>query len=216
MSAKSNLLEYIRFKGIKKTEFYRVTGLSNGFLDKNQNISSDNLEIIISNYKDINLHWLITGKGSMLEEASQPISTPTINYEYKGAPYYNVDYIGGFDLVLNDQTINPDYYINFEPYNKPGVMWCNITGHSMEPELSNGDYIALKEMTDPVQYLPYGEIYAIVTESYRTVKRIGKAEQKDFIRLIPTNKSPEYSPQDIPISMIQKVYAVLGSMHRLF
>ena len=144
------------------------------------------------------------------------ISTPTINYEYKGAPYYNVDFIGGFDLVLNDQTINPDYYINFEPYNKPGVVWCNITGHSMEPELSNGDYIALKEMTDPVQYLPYGEIYAIVTESYRTVKRIGKAEQKDFIRLIPTNKSPEYSPQDIPISMIQKVYAVLGSMHRLF
>lgn len=216
MSAKSNLLEYIRFKGIKKTEFYRVTGLSNGFLDKNQNISSDNLEIIISNYKDINLHWLITGKGSMLEEASQPISTPTINYEYKGAPYYNVDFIGGFDLVLNDQTINPDYYINFEPYNKPGVVWCNITGHSMEPELSNGDYIALKEMTDPVQYLPYGEIYAIVTESYRTVKRIGKADQKDFIRLIPTNKSPEYSPQDIPISMIQKVYAVLGSMHRLF
>jgi len=55
-----------------------------------------------------------------------------------------------------------------------------------------------------------------VTESYRTVKRIGKADQKDFIRLIPTNKSPEYSPQDIPISMIQKVYAVLGSMHRLF
>ena len=136
--------------------------------------------------------------------------------QHKGAPYYNVDFIGGFDLVLNDQTINPDYYINFEPYNKPGVVWCNITGHSMEPELSNGDYIALKEMTDPVQYLPYGEIYAIVTESYRTVKRIGKAEQKDFIRLIPTNKSPEYSPQDIPISMIQKVYAVLGSMHRLF
>lgn len=216
MSAKSNLLEYLRFKGIKKTEFYRTTGLSNGFLDKNQNISSDNIETIISNYTDIDLHWLITGKGEMLKDNSKSTSLPEVNFEYKGAPYYNVDFIGGFDLVLNNQTTNPDYYINFEPYNKPGVIWCNITGHSMEPELSNGDYIALKEMTDPVQYLPYGEIYAIVTESYRTVKRIGNAEQKDFIRLIPTNKSPEYSPQDIPISMIQKVYAVLGSMHRLF
>lgn len=67
MSVKSNLLEYIRFKGIKKTEFYRVTGLSNGFLDKNQNISSNNLEIIISNYKDINLHWLLTGEPPMLK-----------------------------------------------------------------------------------------------------------------------------------------------------
>lgn len=179
-------------------------------------LNSNAIENILSAIPDLNAEWLLTGKGSMLKEATQTISTPTINYEYKGAPYYNVDFIGGFDLVLNDQTTNPDYYINFEPYNKPGVVWCNITGHSMEPELSNGDYIALKEMTDPIQYLPYGEIYAIVTENFRTVKRLGKAEKKDFIRLIPSNKSPEYSPQDIPISMIQKIYAVLGSMHRLF
>ena len=203
---------------------YKIKGLALDLLNSQYlrainnktDIQSKWLSVIADNYPHLNLEWLITGRGSMLKETPQPLSLPTINYEYKGAPYYNVDFIGGFDLVLNDQTINPDYYINFEPYNKPGVVWCNITGHSMEPELSNGDYIALKEMTDPVQYLPYGEIYAIVTESYRTVKRIGKADQKDFIRLIPTNKSPEYSPQDIPISMIQKVYAVLGSMHRLF
>ena len=189
-------------------------------LDKRNNeypeVSSDILLSIANMFVEINTEWLLTGRGEMLKEATQTISTPTINYEHKGAPYYNVDFIGGFDLVLNDQTTNPDYYINFEPYNKPGVVWCNITGHSMEPELSNGDYIALKEMTDPIQYLPYGEIYAIVTENFRTVKRLGKAGKKDFIRLIPSNKSPEYSPQDIPISMIQKIYAVLGSMHRLF
>lgn len=152
----------------------------------------------------------------MLKETSQPLSLPTINYEYKGAPYYNVDFIGGFDLVLNDQTNNPDYYINFPPYNKEGVVWCNITGHSMEPELNNGDFIALKEMTDPIEYLPYGEIYGIITDNYRTVKRIRMSERKGFVRLIPTNKSPEYGEQEIPINMIRKVFAVLGSMHRLF
>ena len=141
---------------------------------------------------------------------------PEVNYEYKGAPYYNVDFIGGFDLVLNDQTNNPDYYINFPPYNKEGVVWCNITGHSMEPELNNGDFIALKEMTDPIEYLPYGEIYGIITDNYRTVKRIRMSERKGFVRLIPTNKSPEYGEQEIPINMIRKVFAVLGSMHRLF
>lgn len=139
-----------------------------------------------------------------------------VNYEYKGAPYYNVDFIGGFDLVLNDQTRNPDYYIDFAPYNKEGVIWCNITGHSMEPELNNGDFIAMKEMHDPIQYLPYGEIYGIVTDSYRTVKRIRMADRDGFVRLIPTNKSSEYGEQEIPIKMIRKVYAVLGSMHRLF
>ncbi len=147
------------------------------------------------------------GKGEVL---------PEVNYEYKGAPYYNVDFIGGFDLVLNDQTRNPDYYIDFAPYNKEGVIWCNITGHSMEPELNNGDFIAMKEMHDPIEYLPYGEIYGIVTDSYRTVKRIRMADRNGFVRLIPTNKSPEYGEQEIPVKMIRKVYAVLGSMHRLF
>lgn len=226
MGTVQRIRQYIENKGISKYRFYQQSGLSNGALDKGENIGSDKCEKILYAFPDLNSDWLLTGRGSMLKnnglelidnkEDIEKNELPEVNYEYKGAPYYNVDFIGGFDLVLNDQTINPDYYINFEPYNKPGVVWCNITGHSMEPELSNGDYIALKEMTDPVQYLPYGEIYAIVTESYRTVKRIGKADQKDFIRLIPTNKSPEYSAQDIPISMIQKVYAVLGSMHRLF
>ncbi len=86
----------------------------------------------------------------------------------------------------------------------------------MEPELNNGDFIAMKEMTDPIEYLPYGEIYGIVTDSYRTVKRIRMSKKKGFVRLIPTNKSPEYGEQEIPVSMIRKVFAVLGSMHRLF
>lgn len=150
------------------------------------------------------------------KEGEKEGNLPEVNYEYKGAPYYNVDFIGGFDLVLNDQTRNPDYYINFAPYNKEGVIWCNITGHSMEPELNNGDFIAMKEMHSPIQYLPAGEIYGIITEDYRTVKRIRMADQKGFVRLIPTNKSPEYAEQEIPIEMIRKVYAVLGSMHRLF
>lgn len=170
----------------------------------------------------ISLQWLLTGKGEMLKEKlSEPVqagrkASPTINYEYKGAPYYNVDFIGGFDVVLNDQTVNPDYYINFVPYNKPGVIWCNITGHSMEPELNNGDFIAMKEMTTPIEYLPYGEIYGIVTDDFRTVKRIRMSEKKGYVRLIPTNKSPEYAEQEIPVTMIRKVFAVLGSMHRLF
>lgn len=180
----------------------------------------------ISNKFEINTDWLITGRGSMLksegvalmgEQETQEVAVlPEVNYEFKGAPYYNIDFIGGFDLILNDQTRNPDYYINFPPYNKDGVIWCNITGHSMEPELNNGDFIAMKEMHSPIEYLPAGEIYGIVTDEYRTVKRIRLSEKDGFVRLIPTNKAPEYSEQEIPVSMILKIYAVLGSMHRLF
>lgn len=183
-------------------------------------------ELIYAKCENINPDWLLTGRGSMLksegvalmsdQEVQKEELLPEVNYEFKGAPYYNIDFIGGFDLILNDQTRNPDYYINFPPYNKDGVIWCNITGHSMEPELNNGDFIAMKEMHSPIEYLPAGEIYGIVTDEYRTVKRIRLSDKDGFVRLIPTNKAPEYSEQEIPVSMILKIYAVLGSMHRLF
>lgn len=229
-TTKERILEYIDYKGISKQVFFKETGLKRGFLDADKlhtSIPDTFIATIIAKYPEIDLSWLLTGRGSMLksegvalmgdkEAGKEKGILPEVNYEYKGAPYYNVDFIGGFDLVLNDQTRNPDYYINFAPYNKDGVLWCNITGHSMEPELNNGDFIAMKEMHDPIEYLPYGEIYGIVTDSYRTVKRIRMADRSGFVRLIPTNKNPEYGEQEIPVSMIRKVYAVLGSMHRLF
>ena len=210
----------------KDTDLATLLGISKSTLSNWVSRDTIDYDRVFSKCEQINIDWLLTGRGSMLKEdgmsligdkeAKKEENLPEVNYEYKGAPYYNVDFIGGFDLVLNDQTRNPDYYINFMPYNKEGVIWCNITGHSMEPELNNGDFIAMKEMHSPIEYLPAGEIYGIITEDYRTVKRIRMADRDGFVRLIPTNKSPEYAEQEIPVSMIRKVYAVLGSMHRLF
>ena len=210
----------------KDTGLASLLGISKSTLSNWVSRDSLDYDKVFSKCEHINIDWLLTGRGSMLKsegvalmgdkEAKKEEDLPEINYEYKGAPYYNVDFIGGFDLVLNDQSRNPDYYINFPPYNKEGVVWCNITGHSMEPELNNGDFIAMKEMHSPIEYLPAGEIYGIITDDYRTVKRIRMADRDGFVRLIPTNKNPEYAEQEIPIEMINKVYAVLGSMHRLF
>lgn len=77
-------------------------------------------------------------------------TTPQISYT-KGVPYYNVDFIGGFDIVLNDQTISPEYLIDFRKYNE-ATCWCNVTGHSMEPEITHGDIIALKKLKTSLFY----------------------------------------------------------------
>ena len=163
---------------------------------------SFDLDIIYSKCVDISFDWLLTGEGAMLRtnDVSTPEPLPRINQEYKGAPYYNVDFIGGFEFVSNDQTQLPDYYINY----------------SMEPEISNGDVIALKEVKSPIEYLPAGEIYGIITDDYRTVKRIRPGVQKGFVRLIPANKSPEFCEQEIPVEMIRRIFAVLGSIRKFF
>jgi tRNA(Phe) wybutosine-synthesizing methylase Tyw3 len=76
MDAKSNLLKYIKLKSISKAEFYKKTGLSNGFLDKNSNISSNNLEIIISVFEDLSPDWLLTGRGEMLRDTTSIVQEP--------------------------------------------------------------------------------------------------------------------------------------------
>ncbi|WP_455095876.1 S24 family peptidase [Prevotella koreensis] len=139
---------------------------------------------------------------------------PIKNYEM-GNPYYNVDFIGGFDIIMNDQTSNPDYLIDFKKYDNADF-WCNITGHSMEPLISNGDIIAMKQMQEWRDFILYGEVYGIVTEDMRTVKVVTKSERgDDFIRLVPVNKSEEYQPQDIPLKIITHVFKILGCMKKL-
>lgn len=158
---------------------------------------------------NISAQWLLTGDGSMFNVED----TPKISYT-NGVPYYNVDFIGGFDLVMNDQTINPEYLIDFKKYNEADC-WCNVTGHSMEPEITHGDMIALKKIED-MSFLPFGEVYAIVTKNdMRTIKRLGPASTPDNYSLVPTNKSPEYGIQELPKSMIRIVFQVLGCMKRL-
>lgn len=173
-------------------------------------LGDEKLNNVLKEFPELSREWLLYGEGEMLKSsASVPVKSFT-----RGVPYYNVDFLGGFDLILNDQTVVPEFLIDFETYNR-ATCWCNITGHSMEPEITSGDIIALKEIPDP-SFLPLGEVYAIVTTNgLRTVKRLGPSADPDKYTLVPANKSPEYGVQEIPKAMIARVYEVLGCMKKL-
>lgn len=156
--------------------------------------------------------WLLTGVGEMLKADNADL--PTINYEKRGVPYFDVDFIGGFDIVLNDQTINPLYYIDFKQYNAADY-WVNVSGHSMSPEVSNGDMVAIKELNDWPLHLLYGEMYALVTSENRTIKYVRKSNKgDDYLRLVPVN-TEKYDEQDIPASIVSKVFKVLGCAKKI-
>lgn len=184
----------------------------NTYIKTGRTPSLEVIDAILRTFPDISAEWLIRGEGSMLKSEYNE-DKPKISYT-TGVPYYNVDFIGGFDIVLNDQTVKPEYLIDFKMYNT-AECWCNVTGHSMEPEISQGDIIALKELHDWQTYIPSGEIYAIVTTEHRTIKRISPGKHEGYILLTPSNPSPEYVPQEIPLSIVQRVYRVLGCMKRL-
>ncbi len=185
-----------------------VRNYINGRLPK-----SDTLAKIVTCY-DVSAEWLLTGRGTMLKNRSMaidlaPVPAPT----GQGVPYYNVDFCGGFDIMFNDQTRHPDGWVNFQPFSKADS-WANITGHSMEPLISHGDMIAIKKVEDWRNYMLYGEIYGIVTEEYRTVKRVRKSPNPDTIILEPVNK--DYDTQELELKKILSVWAVIGCAKLIF
>lgn len=212
MDLKSRLIEFIEYKGLSVQSFEIQCNLSNGAVSKmGNNTRRSTIDKISKSYPELNTSWLLTGEGNMLLNNSDFMPQKSFTV---GVPYYNVDFIGGFDLVLNDQTTTPEYLIDFKKYNE-ATCWCNVTGHSMEPEITHGDIIALKKIEDK-SFLPLGEVYAIVTTNgMRTIKRLGPSSDPKCYTLVPTNKSPEYGIQDLPKNMIEHIFQVLGCMKRL-
>lgn len=177
-----------------------------------QQPSAKTLERFINKY-GIDRVWLLAGVGDGVAINENTLPDGAVNME-RGVPYYDVDFIGGFDLVFNAQNAHPEYYIDHPIYNKADC-WCNVSGHSMEPVISHGDTIALKRVEGWSDFLPFGEIYAIVTDEHRTIKRVTRSDRgDDFFTLVPENKADEYRAQDIPKRLITHVFKVLGAVKR--
>lgn len=210
MTVKERIIEFIQQRGITVNKFERTTGLSVGYLRQlRKEPSLEKIKMIITAFPELNEEWLTTGEGDMLREERVTESGAVLNFT-DGVPYYDEDFLLGFEEVEAPSSINPTCLVRVPGYERAS-MWCNASGHSMEPEICNGDLIALQRIDD-FSFLPYGEIYGIITTNgLRTIKRLGHSKREGCYRLIPTNKA-DCDEQDIPIAKISVVYRVLGTL----
>lgn len=177
----SRIQEIASNEGITIGAMERTIGASKGVLSRAINNGTDIqakwLSIIVENYPRYSTGWLLTGAGSMLKDdlkgiqtadEANPSTLPTTSMNPSvGTPYYDVDFIGGFDEVFNSQVNIPATNIVIRGFEKASL-WCNVTGHSMEPKINHGDIIALRQCT--LNDIQYGEIYAVVLDTIRTIK----------------------------------------------
>lgn len=203
---RSRLDDYIEYDAlISPTEFATKVHIDpSGFIKMLKGQMKITLATLkkISEATNLRLDWLVYG----IEP--QKDCTPEISFK-EGVPYYDVDFQLGFDEFEGVDNPNPEYLIRMPGYEK-ATLWCNASGHSMEPEINHGDILALQRVND-FSFLPFGDIYGfITTNGMRTIKRLGRSPHQGYYRLIPTNK--EYDEQEIPISSIAIVYRVMGAM----
>ena len=222
----SRIQEIASNEGITIGAMERTIGASKGVLSRAINNGTDIqakwLSIIVENYPRYSTGWLLTGAGSMLKDDVNGIKTideanpsfmPTTSMNPSvGTPYYDVDFIGGFDEVFNSQVNIPATNIVIRGFEKASL-WCNVTGHSMEPKINHGDIIALRQCT--LNDIQYGEIYAVVLDTIRTIKILRRSPDPSKLRFIPIN-TEDYDEQEFDKSRIMNVFEVIGSISKFF
>lgn len=222
----SRIQEIASNEGITIGAMERTIGASKGVLSRAINNGTDIqakwLSIIVENYPRYSTGWLLTGAGSMLKDDLNGIKTideanpsfmPTTSMNPSvGTPYYDVDFIGEFDEVFNSQVNIPATNIVIRGFEKASL-WCNVTGHSMEPKINHGDIIALRQCT--LNDIQYGEIYAVVLDTIRTIKILRRSPDPSKLRFIPIN-TEDYDEQEFDKSRIMNVFEVIGSISKFF
>lgn len=199
----------------------------NFVLNGRNNISEKLAMDITDTYPHISYDWLISGEGEIekkndlsirFHNYSNKVSEPNSEYEKsrKGVPFYDVDFTAGFLEVENNQSIQPNSYID-HPFFKGCDYVVRASGQSMAKVICHGDAIGLIKIENWTEFFPFGEIYAIVTkDGFRMIKIITVGQFEDTYTLIskPTDsKKDEFPPQQIKKDKILSIFKVQASSH---
>lgn len=231
MSVKERLKSYIKHIGISIIDFEKSINVSNGYVNSiSKGIGNDKTALIIENYPNLNLDWLLTGKGDMLKtdidepdetmKASKSASKP--HYEianYKPRPFIDAFYgaLGvpnGFTLAVRadecEQISIP--FISDYDFSIKGRGDSMINRKNPDRSICDGDLIACRIWTSR-SYIQWGQVYALATSQGVVIKQIQESEKEGYIKCVSFNDEDGYTPYEIPVEEIHDWALVVSVTH---
>lgn len=209
---KGRILTFLSEKGIKKTEFFQRTGLSDSnFKGKNRSSQpgGDMIVEILTAYPELSPDWLIMGRGEMLIGESQnhiPTAHQTSNPK-EGIPLIPLNAMAG--ALTSSQTIleyDCERYV--VPAFKGADFLIPVKGSSMYPKYSSGDIVACQRVPMGNLFFQWNKVYVIDTDQGPLIKRIKPGHDKDHVLIVSDNE--KYDPFELPCSSIYAVALVIG------
>ena len=166
---KERLIEYIESKRISKNRFEQICGLSTRYVSNiSKSIQPDKIERISLNFPDLNIGWLLTGKGTMLN-GEDPItalanrmSTIICDFEYEDLSEI-ASFFGLKDIELSNFTNNfvaPPHPFDFVKfvyyYPEYNYMWI-ITG--VGERFNEDENLCLRRIKEKIHRKNHPEYY---------------------------------------------------------
>ena len=190
-----------------KSAFASAIGVTPSVVDnivgKRQGKPSFDVVEKVSALAEINIDWLITGKGDMLKSSKgiKPTKDGT------GIPLIPVEAMAG--CFTGSQTIllqECDHYV--VPAFKNADFLIYVRGDSMQPRYFSGDMVACKMLSPTDLFFQWGKVYVLDTDQGALIKKVEQGTDDETITLVSENEN--YKPFQIPRRAVYHIAIVMG------
>lgn len=217
-----DIVERIKFLmkelSYKQQEFARKIDVDPSNLSKYLNghlpVSDSLVNRIVVNL-GVSKRWLEEGDDlPFAKQIQPPTSTIVMTADSKstqGTPVYDIDVTAGTlpraRMFTDDQIIG---YVALPGIDSTGCRIVKVSGDSMSPVIREGDYLAVRELTN-FQQIFWGQIYVILLDDYRLVKYIRRHDDPKMVIL--RSENPKYDDMDIYRTDIRDLMFVQHILH---
>ena len=211
MTVKERIKAFCRTEGIAVSAFEESIGVSNGYVNAiSKSIGIDRLNIIIEKYSNLNIEWLLTGRGEMHKTKGVSGDTPAAenhSTSSEGIPLIPLEAMAG--ALTSEQTV---LEYECERYVVPAFSGADflitVKGDSMQPTYKSGDMVACKRVPMSDLFFQWNKTYVIDTNQGPLIKRIKSGSDKTHLLIVSDND--RYEPFELPMSAIYAVALVIG------
>ena len=203
--------------GMKQVQFAQRLGVDTSNLSKYLNahmpLSESFLNRIVVNL-GVSKEWLLEGTDLPFGKTQVPVGgdpLTAVSAAGGGTPVYDVDATAGAasgrnELFASDNIVG---WVNL-PNVSPNCRIVRVSGDSMAPVIQDGDFIAVREVSNPNQ-IYWGQIYVIQLDDFRLVKYLRRHTDPNMVVLRSAN--PEYDDMDVRRADIHEMLLVQHILH---
>lgn len=213
---KGRILTYLEVMGIKKTDFYASTGLSDSNFKGRNRLSQpggDMIVKVLTTYPDISTDWLVMGKGDMLRvdnDVCKRLTEPAHHVpdnSQEGIPLIPLSAMAGaFTGDTSVMEYECERYVI--PAFKGADFLIQVKGDSMQPTYYSGDLVACQRVPLNDLFFQWNKAYVLDTMQGPLIKRIRRGSDDEHILIVSDNT--EYEPFELSKSQFHGVALVRG------
>ena len=233
-TVKQRLLDFIYYLRITQTEFCNRLGVSSAYVTSiRKSIAPEKLSAISTQYPELNIEWLLTGKGNMLNSSAGITMTNTGNIQGNGnnvnVVRYGVQQEEEDDVPMSDVEELPvvpsrvyfdpdeniiDYLQNNNVRKSPRVkqfprydIWLPVCENTMAMECKPSDKLAVRIMEKENARILNGRMYVLDLVSNPSILCYLTQAEGGYIA---SYENSRYSDDFIPYEEIVQIYKVVG------